>query len=91
MKPAESVFLERRGYGQTDGLGGTAGIGHHQMGVEGVEAALHALYRGVERFEVNGDVGTGGHKKRVWRFREGKDSNKNRNAQVCARRFTLDG
>ena len=59
---ADAVFLERGGYGQTDGLGGTAGIGHHQMGVEGVEAALHALYRGVERFEVDGDVGTGRHK-----------------------------
>ena len=43
--------------GETDGFVGAGFVGDDKFGLEGVEAAFHAFHGGVERFEVDGDVG----------------------------------
>ena len=53
---ADTIGLERRRYCQADGFLRSAGVGHHQIGSQWVEAPLHALYRGVERLEVDGNI-----------------------------------
>ena len=54
---ADAQGLHGRGDGQADGLLGARGVGHHEVGGEGVKAALGALHGGVERLEIDADVG----------------------------------
>ena len=61
-KPAaarDAVRFERRGDSQADGLVGPGLVRHHQIRGQGVQTTLHALHGGVERLEVNGDIGPG--------------------------------
>ena len=67
----DAIGLQRRRYGQTDGLVGSALVSHYQIGGQGVEPSVHALNRSVERLQVDGDIGaTGrGFQRFLWNFR----------------------
>ena len=55
---ADAVLLERRRDGQTDGLLRAAQISHNEIGGERIEPAVHTLHGGVERLQVDGDIGS---------------------------------
>ena len=52
--PGDAVGFQGRRHRQTDGLLGTALVGHHQMGGHGVQSPLHALHGGIKGFQING-------------------------------------
>ena len=59
-----AVAFEGGGDRQADGLFGAGGVGHQEIGAHGVEASLDAFHRGVEGFQVDGDIGSAfGHSK----------------------------
>lgn len=53
-----AVAFERGRHGKTDGFVRALLVRHDEMGVERVQSALAALHGGVERFEVDGDIGS---------------------------------
>ena len=52
-----TLSFEGRGNGETNGFVGAGFVGDDEFSLEGVEAAFYAFHGGVERFEVDGDVG----------------------------------
>ena len=52
----DAVGLQRGRHRQADGLFRAGGIGHHQVGGERIQAALHAFYRGIEALQVDGGI-----------------------------------
>ena len=56
-----AVGLQRRGDGQADGFFRAAAVSHHKAGVQRVQPPLHALHRGIEGLQVNGDIGSVPH------------------------------
>ena len=54
---ADAVLLQRGRHGQADGLFRAAPVGHHQVGGQRVQSALHALHGGVKRLQIDGNIG----------------------------------
>ena len=55
--PGNPVGFERRGHGEADGLVRPRGIGYHKVRRQGIQPPLRAFHGGIERLEVDGDVG----------------------------------
>ena len=53
----DTVGFQRGGDGQADRLLRAPLVCHHQVGGHGIQPPLHALHRGVERFQVTADIG----------------------------------
>ena len=56
-----AIGLQRRSDSQADGLFRAAAVSHHKAGVQRVQPPLHALHRGIEGLQVNGDIGSVPH------------------------------